>query len=73
MCGMTKCDKPDCTWSENYRRECEARLVMQWSREKRNEHYAAVKTRRGDVAVSELISEVNRQWTIKGDRNEHAG
>lgn len=28
VCGKNPCEKPDCTWSERHRRECEARMVM---------------------------------------------
>lgn len=64
MCGAKRCDKPNCTWGESHRRECEARSVMRWSREKRTEYYANVKKRRGDAAAQELIREVRKQWNI---------
>ncbi|OQA32199.1 MAG: hypothetical protein BWY57_02136 [Betaproteobacteria bacterium ADurb.Bin341] len=62
MCGQSPCDKPNCTWGEKYRKECEAREVMSWDRVKRSEYYADVKKRRGEAAVQELIEEVKKQW-----------
>lgn len=62
MCGTARCDKPNCTWSEKHRRECEARTVLRWPREKRTEYYADVKKRRGDAAAQELIRNVREQW-----------
>lgn len=62
MCGKAPCDSPNCTWGEKHRKECEAREVMRWSREKRAEYYADVKKRRGEAALKELIEEVNKQW-----------
>lgn len=64
MCGAKPCDKSNCTWSEKHRRECEARTVLRWSREKRTEHYAGVKKQRGEEAAQELIKEVKQQWAI---------
>jgi hypothetical protein len=63
MCGPKPCEKEDCTWGEKHRKECEARTVMRWSREKRTAYYAAVKTLRGESAVMDLIEEVKRQWS----------
>ena len=62
MCGPAPCDKPNCTWGEKHRRECEAREVMLWSREQRTEYYADVKKRRGEAAAQDLIMEVKQQW-----------
>ena len=64
MCGKAPCDSPNCTWVEKHRKECEAREVMRWSREKRAEYYADVKKRRGEAAAQQLIKEVKEQWTI---------
>jgi hypothetical protein len=62
MCGTKPCDKPICTWGEQHRKECEAREVMRWSREKRAEYYAEVKKHRGETALKDLIEEVKKQW-----------
>lgn len=64
MCGRAPCDRPNCSWGEEHRRECEARVVMRWPGEKRTEYYANVKKQRGEPATQELIREVNQQWTI---------
>ena len=55
MCGHNPCDKPTCSWSEDYRRQCEARTVMRWDRIKRTEYYADVKKRRGEAAAQDSI------------------
>ena len=62
MCGAKPCDKPNCTWGEKHRQECEAREVMRWSREKRAEYYGDVMKRRGEAAAQELIKNVREQW-----------
>ena len=62
MCGVKPCDKPNCTWGEKHRRECEARSVLRWPREKRTEYYADVKKRRGNAAAQELIRAVRAEW-----------
>ena len=64
MCGKAPCDSANCTWGEKHRRECEARTVLRWSREKRAEYYADVKKRRGEAAAKDLVTEVKRQWHI---------
>lgn len=64
MCGRAPCDKPNCTWGEKHRQECEAREVMRWDRYKRTEYYADVKKRRGEAALKTLIEEVKNQWNI---------
>ena len=64
MCGAKPCDKPNCTWGEKHRKECEAREVMRWDRVKRSDYYADVKKRRGEVALKELIEEVKKQWNV---------
>jgi hypothetical protein len=64
MCGAKPCDKPNCTWGEKHRKECEARTVMRWEREKRTAYYADVKKRRGEAEAQELIKEAKVQWII---------
>jgi len=64
MCGTQPCDKPNCSWGETYRRECEARTVMQWDRESRTAYYADVRKKRGEAAAQDLLTEVKRQWNI---------
>lgn len=62
MCGHQPCDKPNCTWGERHRLECEARTVMRWDRVTRLAYYADVKRKRGDAAAQQLIEETKRQW-----------
>lgn len=62
MCKAAPCDKPDCTWSEQHRRECEARHVMAMPREVRMGFYTRVKKIRGEAAAQRLVDEVKRQW-----------
>jgi len=52
------------TWTEAWRRECEARHVMQLLHQARRDHYAGVRKRRGEPAMKELIAEVNHQWVL---------
>ena len=51
--------------SEQYRKECEARQVLKWGREKRKEYYQGVKFNRGEAAKNELIAEVRRQYKLQ--------
>lgn len=51
--------------SEEYRRQCEARQVLKWGREKRQEYYRGVEAKRGPAAASELIAEVKRQYKLQ--------
>lgn len=62
MCGPKPCDKQNCTWAEKHRRECEARTVMRWDKDRRNAYFSDVKKKRGEAAAKELIGEVNEQW-----------
>lgn len=62
MCGRASCDKPNCTWSEAWRAECEARWAMRLPREKRAAYYEDVKKKRGEESLSKLIEDVREQW-----------
>ena len=64
MCGRQPCDKEDCTWSETFRFECEARDMMQKPFDVRQAYYKDVLKRRGEAAQQRLIKEVNRQWAL---------
>ena len=52
------------TWTEAWRRECEARHVMHLLHQARRDYYAGVLKKRGEAARNELIAEVNRQWVL---------
>jgi len=62
MCGANPCGKPNCTWGEKHRLECEARLVVSWDRLTRLTYYADVKKKRGQAAAQQLIEETKKQW-----------
>lgn len=47
--------------SEEFRRECEARQVMKWTDDHRQEYYKGVQSKRGQKAAEELVAEVKRQ------------
>lgn len=65
MCGYEPCARPDCTWGEQYRAECEARSVLAWPDTRRKIYYAAVKQKRGDAAARKLIDDVRKEWARK--------
>ena len=52
------------TWTEAWRRECEARHMITLPLEARRDHYSGVRKVRGEAAMMELIAEVNRQWAL---------
>ena len=62
MCGPSPCSKPNCTWGEKHRPECEARDVLRWDRLTRLTYYADVKKKRGETAAQQLIEETKKQW-----------
>lgn len=47
--------------TEQFRRECEARRVLQMSDDMRQEHYKGCLAKRGQAKVDELIKEVKNQ------------
>lgn len=65
MCGPAPCTKPDCTWSEKHRAECEAREVLGWEKARRLAYYGQVKAKRGEAAMQRLVDEVKRQWQAR--------
>lgn len=62
MCGPRPCDKPLCTWSEEWRAQCEARSVMRRPKEERAAYYADVKRYRGEKGLQDLIERVRNEW-----------
>lgn len=62
MCGRAPCDKALCTWSNEWRFQCEARDVMRKPYDVRHAYYRDVEKRRGAKEKERLIAEVNRQW-----------
>lgn len=65
---MTECLCPSCSTlplpshTEQHRRECEARVLLRWSKTRREKYYRVVRATRGKMAASELIREVKEQW-----------
>ncbi|MEO9231606.1 MAG: hypothetical protein ABI216_22010 [Devosia sp.] len=64
--------------TEQHRRECEARQVMRMPGNERQAHYEAIGKIRGQMARSNLIDEVNKQYKIQqqkieNDRNRKNG
>lgn len=66
MCGRHPCEKPSCTHSEAHRSDCEARTVMQWTKQQRNAFYALVRKARGEAAARDLCAAVSEQWKKTG-------
>jgi hypothetical protein len=62
MFGREPCNKPNCTWGEQHRRECEARTVARLPTEERIAYHADVKKKRGEAAAQQLIRDVREQW-----------
>ena len=62
MCGKAPCEKADCTWSEQYRAQCEARVVMRWEKDRWQSYYQKVAKTRGETAARALIAAVRQEW-----------
>jgi hypothetical protein len=58
------------SYSEDYRRYCEANTVLKRFRSKRTrmQHLAAVANRRGEQAAAELRAEMLRVWQHKEEK-----
>ena len=61
MCGKAPCEKADCTWSEQYRAQCEARVVMRWEKDRWQSYYQKVAKTRGETAARALIAAVRQE------------
>lgn len=73
MCGAKPCGKTDCTWGRKHLRECEARLVMTRTGEKRAAFYEDVEKQRGQGAVARLKAEVKRQYALRSPSPDASG
>lgn len=71
MCGRQPCERDDCTWSEAFRFQCEAREVMRKPFDVRQAYYKDVLKMRGEPAQKKLINEVNQQWAM-ADQHKNA-
>lgn len=60
MAAVIVNDKP--TWTEQYRHECEARMVARMSKAQRLAYYELVQKYRGRDAVRKLSGEAKRQY-----------
>ena len=70
MCGQLPCDKPDCTWGELYRRQCEGRMVMQMADARRVAYLEGVEKKRGKDAADLLLEDARNEWrAAKNDGN----
>lgn len=56
--------------SEMWRRECEARTLLQWTLVKRREHIAAVERIRGPTAAAMLKADILQLWNSSKDGND---
>lgn len=57
------------TYTEEWRRECEARLVLSWPPERRRAYLADIERIRGAKAAKTLREDVNEQWRKR--KNSH--
>lgn len=69
MCGPSACVPmhAGCTWSEQYRNECEARDILKMPLDKRRQWLAELAEKRGDISVlkDEMIRQFNERKTPK--------
>ena len=61
------------TYSEEWRRECEAREILSWSLEKRRRHLALVTDKRGWEARYYLEEEITRLWKLQKTQQQKQG
>jgi hypothetical protein len=54
------------TYSEEWRRVCEARKVLKWPAEKRQAYYEAVAEARGEEAAMQLVADVKTERKRQG-------
>ena len=52
------------TWSEDWRKECEARALLSWPLADRRKQLALVHEKRGHEAYLKLTDEMTRQWKL---------
>lgn len=55
------CATPAFSYTDQHRRQCEARYVLGKGREQRQAYYASVEKFRGREAALQLIDDVNRE------------
>ncbi len=57
------------TWSEEYRKQCEARELLSWSLADRRKQLNLIQEKRGWLARLELQDEMERLW--KAAKSQH--
>lgn len=62
MCGANPCSKPNCSWSEAWKAECEARMLASKPADWRREFYVEVEKKRGPAALADLKKRVGEAW-----------
>lgn len=62
MCGANPCDKPNCTWSEAWKKECWLRHIAKQPADWRANHYADFEKKHGKPATAELKRKVGEAW-----------
>lgn len=62
-CLCPRCsDQPAPTYTEAWRKECEARYVLGMGKDQRRSYYAGVSKFRGLPAMRELIADVEKEY-----------
>ena len=61
------------TYSEEWRRECEAREVLTWALDKRRKHLDLVQQKRGWEARLYLQYEMERLWNMAKNQRQKQG
>lgn len=58
------------TYTEEWRRECEARLVLSWSLARRRAYIADIERIRGPMAAETLRADIEAQWIKRKHQQE---
>ena len=61
---MKDLNNKDWSWSEEYRKECEARELLSWPLDKRRKQLDLVQQKRGWQARLDLQDEMERLWKL---------
>ena len=66
------CESPAPTYTEAWRRQCEARYVLRMEKNQRRAYYAGVGKFRGLPASRQLIADVEAEYAHQRERNQPA-
>lgn len=70
-CLCPRCsEQPAPTYTEAWRRECEARYVLGMGKDQRRSYYACVGKFRGLPASRQLIADVEAEYAHQRERNQ---